>query len=279
MKACAPVPLPERWCRANSPMKARLLNGQSFRYTARLFKLGITIGGRRAAEDQDIRNPDGLLMLATAILQKGHRVMTFQDFELLCMSNDLEAEDVLSKCEFLEREDSGIVDIVEICLDDALVFCLVEKYGSDGDSNHVQIHELGTYANELLPKRERETKGLRQILALNADKFCVSGSTVTIRQRPTWPEPSIDDAVPTSLSQLSDGVEREESTDSSTVKADTFAGRLRKSVPDITEALLKQPVLFKGSLGKTSAASDTTKLASAFEKCVEQYGILMHGSR
>ena len=33
------------------------------------------------------------------------RVMTFQDFELLCMSNDLEAEDVLSKCEFLERED------------------------------------------------------------------------------------------------------------------------------------------------------------------------------
>ena len=159
------------------------------------------------------------------------------------------------------------------------MFCLVEKYGSDGDSNHVQIHELGTYANELLPKRERETKGLRQILALNADKFCVSGSTVTIRQRPTWPEPSIDDAVPTSLSQLSDGVEREESTDSSTVKADTFAGRLRKSVPDITEALLKQPVLFKGSLGKTSAASDTTKLASAFEKCVEQYGILMHGSR
>ena len=75
MKACAPVPLPERWCRANSPMKAaepqcnerrltptrtnpigsvpvppaeaRLLNGQSFRYTARLFKLGITIGGRQ----------------------------------------------------------------------------------------------------------------------------------------------------------------------------------------------------------------------------------------
>ena len=31
----------------------------------------------------------------------------FRDFELLCMSNDLEAEDVLSECEFLVREDGA----------------------------------------------------------------------------------------------------------------------------------------------------------------------------
>ena len=161
-------------------------------------------------------------------------------------------------------------------LDDVLVFCLVEQFGSDGDSICVEMGKLGRYANELLPKSKRETKSLRQILALHADKFCVSGDRVTIRQRPTWPEPSIDDAVPTSLSKLSDGVEREEGTDSSTVTADTLAGRLRKTVPDITEALLKQPVFFKGSLGKTSAESDATKLASAFEKCIEQYGVLMH---
>ena len=43
------------------------------------------------------------------------RVMNFRDFELLCMSNDLEAEDVLSKCEFLVREDG---------------MCWCQRYGS-----------------------------------------------------------------------------------------------------------------------------------------------------
>ncbi|CAE7657679.1 unnamed protein product [Symbiodinium sp. CCMP2456] len=337
MKACAPVLLPERSCRANSPTKARVLHGQSsvnflsptsfvtlplycvaaqawhhHRRRSCRSRASIRDGvlaalqaddnddesssrntrgsknnkgkqkaARRAAEDQDIHNTDGLLMLATAILQRRDRVMMFRDFELLCMSNDLEAEDVLSKCEFLVREDSGIVDTVEVqSFDDVLVFCLVEKFGSDGgSSSSMLLSQLGEYASELLPKRERETQGIGRMLALHADKFCVSGDRVTIRQRPTWPEPSFEDAVPTSLSKLSAGVEREGSADSSTVTADTFAGRLRKSVPDITEALLKQPVLFRGSLGKTSAESDTKKLASAFEKCIEQYGFLMLGSR
>ena len=106
--------------------------------------------------------------------------------------------------------------------DDVLVFCLAEKFGSDGDSGSILLTALGAYATELLPKHERETEGLVEMLDLHADKFCVSGDRVTIRQRPTWPEPSIDDAVPTSLSKLSDGVEREEGTDSSTVTADTL---------------------------------------------------------
>ena len=214
------------------------------------------------------------------------RVLMPRDFEMICESCDLEVEVALSKCDFLVQEDgmgplayssasqvsgpcrsfpedSGIIEVQS--LDDALAFCMAEKF-ADTKIAH-PLHEVGLYANKLVPKKDRETSRLQTLLFKYSEFFCLtSHGTVTVRKRPAWPDMSKG----RSVSEPGDADVPSEFVRSTSEPI----GRLRKTVSDID---ITECLDFRGSLGRTPTKSDSATLSASFANCIEQHGILRLG--